>query len=68
VRPAAAWLLSHFTRKRGEHFSDALTLWQTWEAEGFFGRVRETLHDAQATAPETPASEPAPEPTPTAQS
>ena len=68
VRPAAAWLLSHFTKERGEHFSRALTLWQQWEAEGFFGRVRETLHDAQATAPEPPADEPAPAPTPTAQS
>jgi CHAD domain-containing protein len=60
VRPAAAWLLSHFTKERGGHFSSALTLWQEWEAENFFGRVRETLHDSQATAPEAPASEPAP--------
>ena len=63
VRPAAAWLLSHFTKERGEHFSQALMLWQEWEAENFLGRVRETLHDSHSTAPEEPASEPAPEST-----
>ncbi len=60
VRPAAAWLLSHFTKERGEHFSHALKLWQEWEAENFFAHVRETLHNPQATTPEAPESEPAP--------
>ena len=68
VRPAAARLLNHFVKERGDHFNRALTLWQEWETEGFFGRMRETLHDAQANAPEPPAGEPAPEPTPTARS
>ena len=56
VRPAAAWLLGHFTKERGEHFNRALTLWQGWEAEGFFGRVRETLHHAPVISPEATAS------------
>lgn len=59
VRPAAAWLLNHFAKERGEHFSRALTLWQRWEAENFFGRMRETLHDSRPSAPDASASEPA---------
>jgi CHAD domain-containing protein len=47
VRPAATWLLGRFTRERGEHFCRALECWQKWEADGFFGRVRNTLRDAQ---------------------
>ena len=56
VRPAAAWLLGHFTKERGEHYNRALTLWQGWEAEGFFGRMRETLHHAPNPSPEAAAS------------
>lgn len=62
VRPAAAWLLNHFTKERGEHFGRALTLWQGWESENFFGRVRETLHDPRAAEPEAEAGEPEPAP------
>jgi hypothetical protein len=57
VRPAAFWLLGHFTRERGEHYTEALTRWQKWEAEGFFMRVRETLRGAQTFEPAAPAGE-----------
>lgn len=57
VRPAAAWLLGHFTKERGGHFRDALTRWQEWESGGFFGRVRDTLRNMHAATSEAPASE-----------
>lgn len=60
IRPAALWLLSHYTKERGEHFCRALALWQEWEAVGFFGRVRDQLRNAQSFKPESPAREPEP--------
>jgi CHAD domain-containing protein len=58
VRPAAAWLLAHYTRERGEHFGQAFARWQQWEADGFLMRVRDVLRGAQAPHPQEPATEP----------
>ena len=58
VRPAAAWLLGHFTKERGEHFCHARARWESWEAGDFFGRVRDALRDVRPFEPEEPADEP----------
>lgn len=55
VRPAAIWLLNHFTKERGKHFRRALVRWHKWEKKGFFERMVEALEDAQAAAPELEA-------------
>lgn len=53
VRPAAIWLLYHFTKERGKHFRRALARWHKWETGGFFRRMSETL--AEADGEEAPA-------------
>ncbi len=58
VRPAAGWLLGHFTKERGEHFCHARARWERWEAGDFFGRVRDALRDVRPFEPEEPADEP----------
>ena len=55
VRPAVVWLLTHFTKERGEHYSKALALWEKWEADAFFVRVREALRDVRPFEPEESA-------------
>lgn len=46
IRPAAIWLLNHFTKERGKHFRRALARWHKWETGGFFERMRDALEDA----------------------
>lgn len=55
IRLAAIWLLNHFTKERGKHFSRALARWHKWETGGFFERMLETLGDEQAGGPEPQA-------------
>jgi CHAD domain-containing protein len=43
IRPAAVWLLHHFTKERGRHYRRALARWHEWETDGFFERMSETL-------------------------
>jgi len=43
LREGAAWLLKHFTRERMEHYRDALTRWEQWEADGFLERLKAIL-------------------------
>jgi CHAD domain-containing protein len=51
VRPAAVWLLQHFTKERGKHFRRALSRWHKWETGGFFERMSEILGEARPAAP-----------------
>jgi CHAD domain-containing protein len=37
---ACSWLLKHFVKVRSEHYRDALSRWQEWEAEGFLENLR----------------------------
>jgi CHAD domain-containing protein len=39
LRAAATWLLKHFAAARTEHYRDAVSLWEQWEAEEFFEQV-----------------------------
>ena len=55
MRPAAIWLLHHFTKERGKHFRRALARWHKWETGEFFERMRETLNDLQQAKPEADA-------------
>jgi len=43
LREGAGWLLKHFARERMEHYCDALTRWQQWEAEGLLKRLKSLL-------------------------
>ena len=52
IRPAAIWLLHHFTKERGKHFRRALSRWHKWEIGGFFERMSELLKEREPVAPE----------------
>ena len=56
LREGAGWLLKHFARERMEHYGDALTRWQQWEAEGLLKRLKSIL-DRNV----VPSQEPGPE-------
>ncbi len=43
VRSGYTWLLRHFSKKRTEHYRDALGRWQQWEAEGFLDELESIL-------------------------
>ncbi|HEY3039121.1 MAG TPA: CHAD domain-containing protein [Pyrinomonadaceae bacterium] len=43
LREGASWLLKHFARERMEHYREALTRWQHWEAGGFLERLKSIL-------------------------
>jgi CHAD domain-containing protein len=40
LRDAASWLLKHFAGARTEHYRDAVSRWEQWEAEGFLEQIR----------------------------
>ena len=39
-RAAGVYLLRDFTRKRTEHYRDALARWEKWEATNFLARFK----------------------------
>ncbi|MGZ5437572.1 MAG: CHAD domain-containing protein, partial [Pyrinomonadaceae bacterium] len=39
LRAGATWLLEHFAIERMEHYSDALGLWEQWQAEKFTEKI-----------------------------
>ena len=39
----ATWLLEHFSRQRGEHYHEALSLWEEWQANNFFEQLRKNV-------------------------
>lgn len=43
VRPAAIWLLRHFTKKHAKHFRHALARWHEWETGGFLIQIPQLL-------------------------
>ena len=54
LREGAGWLLKHFATERMEHYRDALTRWQQWEADGFLERLRAMLDQDITQASEYP--------------
>jgi len=46
LREGAGWLLNHFARERMEHYRDALTRWQQWEAGGLLRRLKSILDES----------------------
>ena len=54
LREGAGWLLSHFARERMEHYRDALTRWQKWEAEGLLERLKSILVEGNNSRQEQP--------------
>ena len=51
IRPAAIWLLNHFTKEHGRHFRRALARWHRWETGGFFEMMSESLAEPDAPGP-----------------
>jgi CHAD domain-containing protein len=39
IRAGATWLLKHFAAARTEHYRDAVSLWEQWQADGFLDRI-----------------------------
>jgi CHAD domain-containing protein len=52
LREGASWLLKHFARERMEHYRDALTRWQQWEAEGLLERLKSMLDEGDSSGQE----------------
>ena len=40
TRAGATWLLKHFAATRTEHYRDAVSRWEQWQAEGFLEQIR----------------------------
>jgi CHAD domain-containing protein len=45
------WLLQHFVKERTRHYSDALSRWSEWKAEGFFQKLHEKLQETLSHQP-----------------
>jgi len=41
IKAGATWLLKHFTTARTEHYRDALSRWEQWQADGFLEHLAE---------------------------
>lgn len=54
LREGAGWLLNHFAGERMEHYRDALTRWQQWEAEGLLERLKSILDEGNNPGQEQP--------------
>jgi len=39
TRAGATWLLKHFAAARTEHYRDAVSRWEQWQADGFLERI-----------------------------
>jgi CHAD domain-containing protein len=39
MRAGATWLLKHFAAARTEHYRDAVSRWEQWQAEGFLEQI-----------------------------
>ena len=39
IRAGATWLLKHFAAARTEHYRDAVSRWEQWQADGFLERI-----------------------------
>jgi len=39
IRAGATWLLKHFAAARTEHYLDAVSRWEQWQADGFLDRI-----------------------------
>lgn len=39
TRAGATWLLKHFAATRTEHYRDAVSRWEQWQAEGFLEQI-----------------------------
>lgn len=39
IRAGATWLLKHFAAARTEHYRDAVSRWEQWQADGFLDKI-----------------------------
>ncbi|HXT62516.1 MAG TPA: CHAD domain-containing protein [Pyrinomonadaceae bacterium] len=39
IRAGASWLFKHFAAARNEHYRDAVSRWEQWQAEGFLEQI-----------------------------
>ena len=45
MRAGATWLLQHFAAARAEHYRDAISRWEQWQAEGFLEQIGAKVND-----------------------
>jgi CHAD domain-containing protein len=43
LRAGAGWLIKHFARERSEHYRNAVTRWEEWQAGSFLDGLQTTL-------------------------
>jgi CHAD domain-containing protein len=46
TRAGATWLLKHFAAARTEHYGDAVSRWEQWQAEGFLEQIRAKVRES----------------------
>jgi len=44
MRAGATWLLKHFAAARTEHYRDAISRWEQWQAEGLLEQIAATVN------------------------
>src|SRR5215471_27003 len=49
LRAGGAWLIKHFAKERTEHYRNAVTRWEEWQAASFLDRLQSTLERSPAT-------------------
>lgn len=54
-RNASIWLLGHFTKRRTNHYRDALARWHDWETTDFFTRLETCMQSSPAIGEPSPA-------------
>jgi CHAD domain-containing protein len=45
IRAGATWLLKHFAATRSEHYRDAVSRWEQWQAEEFLDQIAAKVKD-----------------------
>jgi CHAD domain-containing protein len=43
LRAGGAWLIKHFAKERTEHYRNAVSRWEEWQAGSFLDRLQSTL-------------------------
>jgi CHAD domain-containing protein len=57
IRAGATWLLKHFAVARTEHYRDAVSRWEQWQAEGFLDQIAAKVNSSPE--PRASGTEPA---------
>jgi len=48
LRAGGAWLIKHFAKERTEHYRNAVTRWEEWQAASFLNGLQSTLESSPA--------------------